>query len=388
MESANVRTTWRQLLVRYGGEFLRWLDSSGKEIDSLRTVATTLAGFLIDRLERARVEWPETPTEFWRRIPDVRRCCSSPGLFDEPLTVEAYAFVHMLERYRRTWATLRYLCENAVLPLGATGVNVLDVGTGPASALYAIDDFYRHMSQFAQENGIAALVLPPPTLNSVERNRSMASFFHHYSAFSGRSGPFGPTFVDFTELNLPGERASYLRHHQYESYWNPDFGAWDDMFDPDAVDIANSLHRYRFVMFSNFLTAAEHVEQFETSLRLLFRDLRPGAAVVVLGGTGDEYQDVYLQLTAIVRDEGFGEATWRSGTVGRIGPEDVRAQIIKSAQHRVYEYLARVVGPDSLPRTRQWPDYWNERPSSKARPRFALHAFRRGHWPHVQRDTA
>jgi hypothetical protein len=123
--------TWRQLLKKHGHSFLRWLRDSRREQQALAQIAAQLADFLITAIERPRHEWPAAPVEFWNRIPDVRGCCSDVTTFEKPFAVEAYAYVHLLERYRRTWATLKYLSRVAALPLGSRGVRVLDIGTAP-----------------------------------------------------------------------------------------------------------------------------------------------------------------------------------------------------------------------------------------------------------------
>ena len=113
--------TWRQLLRRHGRPFLKWLGDSGAEVRALAHLANELAEFLIGEVERAYQEWPDPPVEFWRKIPDVRACCNQTDIFEQPFAVQAYAYVHFLERYRRTWAALRYLTEVAVLPLRGKG---------------------------------------------------------------------------------------------------------------------------------------------------------------------------------------------------------------------------------------------------------------------------
>jgi hypothetical protein len=119
-------TTWRQILKKHQRDFRGWLRVN-RDDSALTVIASQLGDFIISRIDRVRHEWPEAATEFWNRIPDVRACCSDLETFKKPFSVEAYAYVHFLERYRRTWATLEKLTELAVLPMGARGVRVLDV---------------------------------------------------------------------------------------------------------------------------------------------------------------------------------------------------------------------------------------------------------------------
>jgi hypothetical protein len=374
--------TWRQLLRVHGPAFLTWLQQSQWERNALKYLTMQLADFLIDTINCMRSEVFDAPIDFWSRIPDVRSACSDAGTFEKPFAVEAYAYVHLLERYRRTFLALKHLTKVAVLPHGSQGVRVLDVGTGPAPALYAVDDFYRALDEFAQLSNVPALRLPRPELNCIERSQQMVWFFHRFSEFCGRAGPFGPVFSEFDGLSLQERRAWHQHQNEVEVWWDPETQEYEEIFDPaGAAESANSLFRYRLVIFSNFLTLEAEVDAFESKLRALFQDLRPGAVVILLGATGDTYQRIYAHIAALARKAGLREARWHTDSLGRIDPNDEAAQRIKESQYRVYQHLESLVGPAALNRSNRWPDYWNPNPSPKARPRFALRIFRRGRWP-------
>jgi len=119
-------------------------------------------------------------------------------------------------------------------------------------------------------------------------------------------------------------------------------------------------------------------------LRKIFRDLRSGSAVIVLGATGGSYQRIYKRVVEIANAGGLKDLGLMSALRG-IG--NYTAARIKEAQHRVYLYLENVVGPDALSKSKAWPDYWNPRPSPKSRPIFALRIFRRGRWPTRRSDS-
>lgn len=114
---------------------------------------------------------------------------------------------------------------------------------------------------------------------------------------------------------------------------------------------------------------------------MLFEDLKAGGVVTVLGATGDSYQRVYKRLTILAQDAGLRGAVWHRDALGDIEPGDEMARVIKEAQYRVYRHIEQLVGPESLKRDKAWPDYWDPKPSPKARPRFALRVFRSGRWP-------
>lgn len=342
-------------------------------------VATQLSDFLVRQIDKAADERPDAPVEFWTRIPEVRSCCSDPRTFDKPFAVHAYAYVHLLERYRRTWAALKYLLKVSVLPLGAQGVRTLDVGTGPAPSLYAIDDFYRILIEYANIANLPELQLPEPTLDCIERSENMISFFLNFAESSQRTGPRA-AFMDFSGLDLRRTRAWHQRQKEVvNGYWDSETMEYEKIYDPvTASEYSNRLFRYRLVVFSNFLTLDSHVESFRLELRALFKDLRPGSVVMILGGTGDNYQVIYDRVAALARRQGLREGSWQTNTLGRMDAGDESARIIKESQYRVYLHLEGLVGEQALCKAKDWPDYWNPTPSSRARPRFDLRIFRRG----------
>ncbi len=377
--------TWRRLLIEHGPAFLEWLSTSRREEMALDRVSTCLSGFLISAIEQVAAEWPNAAVEFWNRIPNVRACCSTPEIFEQPFAVEAYAYVHFLERYRRTWAALRYLTDVAALPLAINGVRTLDVGAGPAPALYAIDDYYGALKDFAAANEIEPLMVPLPVLNIIERSQQMNWFVHRFSEFCGRRGPFGALFSDFSELDLQGVRAAYQRQNESEEFWDPETNQYEEIYDPvSAAADADRLFGFRFVLFSNFLTLDGEVEAFRAELDALFRDMRPGGVVIVLGATGDRYQVVYTKLSQLARAAGLHEPVRAANVIPSGDVVDAASRRIKAAQHQVYRCLERTVGAAALCRDKAWPDYWNSEPSAKARPKFGLRVFRRGRWPKLR----
>ncbi len=371
----NQRTTWRQILKRYSASYRSWLAETDREFASIDRLATHLSKYLI-----ACIRSEADARQFWNVIPDVRAACNDPATYTLPWAAEAYAYVHLLQRYHRMWAVLDYLAANAVLPLGARGVRALDIGTGPAPALYAIDDYYAALNDYAKEQNVLPLMVPPATLDCIENSPAMVSFMHHFSEYSQRRGPFGPTITDFNGLDFQAEREYHFRNYRYETYWDPQIEAYEEWYDPGlASEESSRLFRYRLVVFSNFLTLGDTVSQFEEELHALFSDLRAGSIVVVLGGTGGQYQEVYGKLTTIATDAHLIQDRWDTNKLGKA--DERTATRIKAAQHEVYKHLTKLAVDPALPQTKKWPDYWMPQSSSKARSKFALRVFRSGRWP-------
>lgn len=119
--------TWRRLLRERGEGCLDWLAAGEVRIRMLKRMANDLARFLISSLYDA-----EACQAFWSAIPSVRSACNDNQTYSQPYAAESYAYVHLLDRYWRTWDVLIELDRAAALPLGGEGVRVLDVDTGPA----------------------------------------------------------------------------------------------------------------------------------------------------------------------------------------------------------------------------------------------------------------
>ena len=344
---------------------------------------------MIGLLRGAEGESREAALEFWNRIPEVRACCDDPETFEKPFAAEAYAFVHLLERYRRMWSVLRYLCSTGALPLAVRGVNVLDVGSGPGPSMLAVQEFYEALHEYASFAGVRELLVPSPRLNFVERSQTMRNFYSRFREFTGRYDAVGPGFSNFTGLDLKSIRAFHKRQNEVESWWDPETGEDEEIYDPvGAAESASRLHRYRLVVLSNFLTLPTDVERWREELCALFKDLRPGAVVVVLGGSGGKYTGIYQSATQIAKESRLREEDWASYESASKPPSDDVALLIKGSQHRVYLALEELAGADSLSRDKAWPDYWNPVPSPDARYRFSLRIYRRDRWPKGRRKRS
>jgi hypothetical protein len=208
----------------------------------------------------------------------------------------------------------------------------------------------------------------------------MVWFFHHFSEFCERPGPFRAEFNDFRGLDLAESRAWHRRQNEYEEWWNPETEEFEEVYVGTSPTI-EALFRYRFVIFSNFLTTNSQVSDLDRELGALFRELSAGAVVAVLGGTGGEYQQIYQDISQIAKREGLRQSNWHTDALGGQQYSEEAARIIKQAQNKVYLYLEGLVGFHALEKSKRFPDYWNSQPSPKARPKFALRVFRRGRWP-------
>lgn len=196
------KASWKKLLGKHAYGFLSWVEENGIRSQAFLKLAADLEGYLLQSILVTR----EACEIFVSQLPAVLERCDE-DIYNEPLVPQAYAHVHLLERYRRFWDILVELTKARVLPMRRDGIDVLDVGTGPAPALYAVADFYDAMGKYADAQAIPNLMTPPPSLESVESSVAMIDLVHTLSELGRPRGPFRATFVDFRGLNLCREQA-------------------------------------------------------------------------------------------------------------------------------------------------------------------------------------
>lgn len=372
-------TSWRRQLKIHGHKYLKWLDQSGRTSLQYSTIANQLSTFLVNEISRASQVCPEAPILFWDNIPKVLQCCNDLSTFEKSFAVEAYAYVHFLERYRRTWKTLEYLTSLSVLPLGSTGVRVLDIGAGPAHSSYAIADFYAALHDWAVYAKIPELAIPPPTLSCIEQSRSMVHFFHIFSEFTRRAGPFRSITSDFKGLDLQAMRTDYRRQNGSEDYWDPDTEQIETDYDLEtAYNDAEKKFRFRLLVLSNFLTLEVQVDRYEVELFNLFSDMRAGGVALILGATGGSYQTIYEKIANIARRSGLVEKNWQTDNLGELLDDNMPSDVMKMAQYNVYKKLIEMVDDKCLNKGPDWPNYWTPEPFRNNKSMFALKVFRRG----------
>ncbi len=391
--------SWRRLILDHQSDFLKWIDATDTRMRSLIGVSGCIETYLT-----ARLQSPEDCVQFWNAIPLVRTACNFNKTYELPFAVEAYAYVHTLDRYWRTWDALIELTVKGALPVGVEGVRILDVGTGPLPTPYAIQDFYEQLRLYGDKNGLSKLASQNTHFSIVERSSSMQRLMHTLSEHCHRPGPYGADTTDFSEVNPPATRKTLeqsLRRTEYHDASVDDY--YYEYTTEEANLIANRYQRYRMVIFSNFFTVDHVIDQFEKAITVLFADLSSGAVVMILGGTGGQYERVYSRLIELAQNNGLRRLTELGVSLGA-GSQVAKAQAeIKKHQHAVFRHLLRMVDDHQLPRTLttseyayaefanqiglelpstiRWPDYWNPTPFLGKRLEFSLHVFRKGKWP-------
>ena len=305
------RLGWTGLLKREGADFLAWAREECVLSTKFSLLATALSTLL-----RESVRTPEEAHAVWEAVPAVLSHCNE---HEKPGAACADAWLFLLERYIRTWLALERLVQKNCLPMGTNGVRALDVGTGPGPAAFAIHDFYIAMVEYSEVTGNPKW-RQTPHVTCFESEGSPNHFRHQLAEVlfqqAGRKSEgvlsITSTLGDFRKFEPAQERKQYFEilRSEEDEYFDDLAGRWDSdrVYSQDeANDMAQSLHRYRLVTFSNFLTP-EIVESVIPNLSKVLRDAAPGSVALVLGSGDDRYQEIYKYVDRLANSSGFEPA--------------------------------------------------------------------------------
>lgn len=353
-------------LRRHGPVFLQHLDDSGVLGQNLKQLAEGLINYL-----KYELQSQEHCELFWKGIKPALSGCPKDEHFTVYANILAYGFVHLLDRYIRVWEVLRWLVRRAVLPVPRRHAAVLDIGSGPAPALYATADFYQALDSFAVKHEVPRLAVPQLELHPIELSDAMCHFFHNLSEFAGKQGPFRPLLSDFGTFNPDEQRETALRMEQarYEEGWG-DFATRGEL-----RTWATTLDRYQLVLFSNFLTTPVLAARFSEQTTLAFNNQRRGGVVVVLGGVGPPYPEIYESLEGIALKTGHR----RIGGIPEVFDDSFRRPyfgFLKAFNDSVWDVLHQACDTDRFERS-GYPPYWDKAKPIRTLSSFAVRVYRR-----------
>lgn len=358
---------WTGFLRQEGSNFLEWVERNGVLLQKLDTRAAALR-----RLVCEKVRTEEEAIEVCRAVPAAISSLENQSTYENLWTAIAYAGLHLLDRYARAWVALEQLVVANCLPMAKFGIRALDVGTGPGPSAFAALDFYNAMTEFAVHTGNQNWQ-QPPEVTCVEVADATNHLRHRFDEiiYELSQGEMKdvlgviPYLQDFSEILPTRERKARFESLRYEEdeYYDDEAGWWTS--DPvywvnEAHDIAQSLHRYRLFIFSNFLTTYGTVICLEPNLVDTLRDANPGAVLVILGGKKGEYPRIYKRMGQLAKSAGF-EVKICCDTVSWANSA-VEARIRKEGK-RFYQYL-RNLAPNEDHLTREVCAYFKGTPPS------------------------
>lgn len=273
-------------------------------------LATLIAG--ISSVAREQLADQSSADAVVREFPDVLRSCD---LLDFETTAQTVAYMiwHLADRYGRVTQVLDRIFELGHLPIKLRGATVLEVGAGPAPALYAVRDYYDDLRAWIAAAKLGVEAAPATVLASIDRGVAWSSLLHRLSeTLWGMYWPRAETPLPFAISydNLAGFSARDLHIDTIErnaraiemeleragedisAHTARQFALEDGAYPPSAYDL---------IIMCNFLTNTKLTQQFETEIDELARSLTPGGLLVILGGQGGEYPAIYERLYGIIR---------------------------------------------------------------------------------------
>lgn len=303
------RQGWTHLQREKGPDFLNWIEQNRL----LQKKFNILANALNTLLHR-NIRTITDPVAVWKAIPAVIDCLNKQSTHEQRGAATAYAWLYLPERYVRTWFALKRLLKKNCLPMGKEGVRVLDIGTGPGPSAFAILDFYNSMVEFADLKRDDKW-RQPPDIRCFELADGTNQFRHHLAEliYQDPEGRYENVLAmcnalpDFGKLHPAQERAQRFRNlrNEEDEYYDEISNEWTSELRyslDEANDIAQSAHRYRLLVFSNFLTTKKILEPIETNIVETLRDAHPGTVLLVIGGN---YPGIYSYIEELAKSAGF-----------------------------------------------------------------------------------
>ena len=299
---------WTNFLRHQGLDFLKWIEEENILLSKFDALATALYSLLHGRICTAKAA-----QNVWRAVPDVLARCNEQDTYEKPGAADAYAWLHLLERYVRTWLALEKLVKARCIPLAKHGIHALDVGTGPGPSAFAVHDFYSAMTKFSEQTGNSKWC-QPADVTCVELSRNTNWLRHHlaeiiYARSQHKSKgviKMCHAWPNFGKIMPRQQREERRKRLLDDVYCDEVLGVEESWHSPgEAHQIAQSLHRYRLITFSNFLTTENTVNKFKPNLVDIFRDAHPGTVILVLGAKGKHYPTIYKEVDHIAKQAGF-----------------------------------------------------------------------------------
>ncbi|MGY5883432.1 hypothetical protein [Modestobacter lacusdianchii] len=243
-------------------------------------------------------------------LPTLGHCDELP--FDRPEQAVAYAMWHLPDRYARVVRALDTLFLHGHLPLRKTRMSVLEVGAGPAPAIYATSDYYSDLAQWCESTDQPYRPLPPDRASTLDRGSASGPYLHALPEAllarvdTFRSLPFGTTYEDLDGFSVHQEHRDGIEHAVRQGRAEADFydeGLSDQTTREWAMrDSSYPPGAYDLIVMCNFLTTMQITEAFASEIHTLARSLTPGGVLLVLGSANRRYDPLWAHLEAVVND--------------------------------------------------------------------------------------
>lgn len=317
--------------------------------------------------------------------------------FDGSPAAFAYLLWHQVDRYHRVTQALDRLFSYGRLPLAKSGrpVRVLEVGSGPAPASYAVGDYYAALAAWAESRSDDFRISSLTASHTLDRGKAWQRIVHGLSEElltandpASRNRFFGITYPEFegfipSRLHADARESMKRRLLNDEDDWPYDHSSYFSIDQQAAQSAPPSA--YDLIIVSNFVTNDSMLVSLKAELENLADSLVPGGVLLTLSGSNRQYQELWKEY-----------ATWpKVRRLDHVLDEVIPAHRDPAVQLRVarstIDLLVHLTALDPheldieiLPNdiAKAMRGVLTDPPSSAVRhvtyPRFQLHAFSRG----------
>lgn len=307
--SADTSAQWRagRWLRDHADSWTAWRSSK----DSLRHRQLINMTATVSTIARRALLTPSA-NDIVTRYPDILANCDRLA-FDSDAETVAYLIWHLSDRYGRVLQVLDRLFIAGHLPLRRNRLSIMEVGAGPAPALFAVRDFYDDLRAFIATSELGVVTASARILHAIDRGPAWSRLLHQLSEeLYARKGPeadgsvlpFGITYDDLEGFSVRREheaaingsamaiRAEFERSDDDISLHTArQFAIEDGNYPPSAYDL---------IVMCNFLTNTDITGKFAAEIERLATALSPGGVLVVIGAVGGRYPAIYTHLDAIL----------------------------------------------------------------------------------------
>lgn len=219
-------------------------------------------------------------------VSNVMEKCNIIDFNNENVAI-AYAMMHFLDRYHRAIISFKYLIEQEVFPSYRKYLDILDVGTGPGSYLYAVSDIYLSIKEFTKFTNSPYMNGKIITIDYVEKGEGFRSFLN---SFTQKLNAWA------TENDIPTWSVPYSHGSFYDFL--------DIKFNIKKIRFLQK-YRYNLISMSNFLTLEENITTYESQIYNSLKNLRNNGSLVIIGSSSKAYESLYAKLIETINNMHF-----------------------------------------------------------------------------------
>lgn len=233
--------------------FIEWIEENKKIQELSEEMKNNLLDYLKKEIINSKEKCERNILDKWK---ETLGNCDNLDFADER-EVNTYVIQHFFDRYQRMLLTLYDMYYRKMLPI-KKNIYILDIGTGPASNLFAICDFYKLIKEFGNEYDIEKFKSINLKIDYVEKSSGFRQWIHKFQEFLLKKDkyyeiPFHHgSFENFSNISYIISSNHYYRNFRFDLVVNSNFFTKANMQDIDnkiniiyEKEIANTIRKIK-----------------------------------------------------------------------------------------------------------------------------------------------